>query len=398
VSGRPHPLAFPVVAFLAVATVLVLDVWWSVQLLGSFDAGTPGPDAFPGAGILRGWFHFDGGWYRTIFTEGYSYHGPDVPSTVAFFPAYPLAMRVVGLVVSEPIVAGMVVTFASGLGATCLLHRWSADRFGERTARVTVLVLLLYPFSYYLFGAVYPQALYLVAALGAFVLLERDHTVLAGLVGAVASATRPEGIAIVVGLVAVLVHKRSRSGTPLRPGDAGVLLSAAGVGAWCAYLWARFGDPLLFATVQQAWAAEQGPATWFKLPLFDRVAQVPGWVGDVLAGTTAHDPDPWARLAFTATLVLHAALLVAAVALTVVVFRRLGWGYGLYTAVALAIPVIGSENLHGMGRFALAAFPCFAVAGDLLVRHRSVARVWLPASGVLLVFLTSAFARGHFLA
>ena len=34
-------------------------------------------------------------------------------------------------------------------------------------------MLLLYPYAYYLYGAVYPTALFLAAAIGAFVLL--DH-------------------------------------------------------------------------------------------------------------------------------------------------------------------------------------------------------------------------------
>ena len=50
-----------------------------------------------------------------------------------------------------------------------------------------------------------------------------------------------------------------------------------------------------------------------------------------------------------------------------------------------------------MSRYLLAAFPVFAVAGDL-VADRPVLRRAAPAvSGLGLVLLTAAFARGYYL-
>src|SRR5690606_5507054 len=46
--------------------------------------------------------------------------------------------------------------------------------------------------------------------------------------------------------------------------DAGVLLAALGFLGYCAYLWARFGDPLLFSDVQRYWDQPSGLVTWAK--------------------------------------------------------------------------------------------------------------------------------------
>lgn len=394
-------VAFPVEVYLLVAAALVLVVWASTRWLDPNVHYPVVPPAFPGSEVLGGWFRFDGGWYERIAREGYTYGGPGVQSSVAFFPAYPLAMRAVAVVLGDEILAGMVVTVLSGLAATVLLYRWTADRLGEGAARWTVLTVLLYPYAWYLFGAVYADALFGVAVLGAFVALERDRTVLAGLAGAVATAARPVGPAVVVGLVAVLLERRGGLGRlrSLRPADAGVLLSVAGVGAWSGYLWIRWGDPLLFATVQEApgWGQEAGPRTWFKVEFLEKVRSLPGVLRDTLAGTTVHSARPLADTVYGTGIVLQATALAAALALAVVVWRRIGWGYGLYCLAVLGVPLLGTKDFQGVGRYVLAAFPCFAVVGAHLADHRW-SRWGLVVSGTALVVLTSFYARGYYVA
>jgi hypothetical protein len=95
--------------------------------------------------------------------------------------------------------------------------------------------------------------------------------------------------------------------------------------------------------------------------------------------------------------VSHPVVTVAALALVPLVFRRFGWGYGVYCLLVVALPALSTKDFFGMGRYVLAAFPCFAVAGELVADHPRV-RAWvLGASGAGLVVLTSFFARGSYL-
>ena len=77
-------------------------------------------------------------------------------------------------------------------------------------------MLLLYPYAFYLYGAMYGDSLFLLTAIGSFVLLERRHYWLAGLVGALATAGRPVGVAVAVGLVVrmleMLAEQRALAG------------------------------------------------------------------------------------------------------------------------------------------------------------------------------------------
>jgi hypothetical protein len=391
---------YPVTAFLVVAVVLVLWVWASAELLDRHPLYPVAPTDFAGSEVLEGWYRFDGGWYRFIAENGYVFTDTSQQSPVAFFPGYPLAIRAVDLVVGDPILSGVLVTFVCGLGAAVLFFAWTRDRFDDRTARTALLLMLLYPYAWFLFGAVYGDALFLLAAVGAFGLFERDQPVLAGLAGAVATATRPVGVAVVVGLVVLTLARKGGLGgwRRLRPRDAGVLLSVAGLAAWSAYLWSRFGDPLLFSEIQGArgWDQGSGPRTWFKVAFLERFEHLPFWLSDAVAGTNTHHPNPWTESVYTLGLVLQAICLLGALLLVPWVVRRLGWGYGAYVLTLLLIALVGTKDFQGVGRYVLAAFPCFAVLGDRLSGRSLVRTAWLSVSAGLLLLLSSAYARGYY--
>lgn len=397
---------FPIVAFLAIGAALVVWVWLS-RHVGPQHPDYPRPAPFAGSGLLEGWLRFDGNWYRAIVTDGYT-HDERIASSVAFFPSYPVVMRLVAYVVRDVVVAGILVTAASGLGATVLFYRWCRDRLGVAGARMATLCLLLFPYAWYLFGAVYADALFLLAVLAAFVLLERDHPVWAGLAGAVATGCRPVGFAVVLGLVLRALERRGVLRLPrlerwgvrdrrvepapgdrlvavdlraLRPGDAGVLLSIGGLVAWSGYLWHRFGDPLLFVEVQRLppWSQEPGPRTWFKAAFFDSLRYHWDW-------------------AYNGGLVFQALLALLAVCLVVPAARRFGWAYAGYVVAVIGIPLLGSKDFQGMGRYLLAAFPLFAAAGDLLVARPRARAPVLVGSTVALALLSSLYARGWYVA
>jgi hypothetical protein len=365
-----------VLAFLAVAGVL-----WVVSAVASIWLPDPGNQVIPpfqGWRWLQGWAQWDSGWYFAIATGGYGYV-PGRQSTIAFFPAYPLAMRAVGVVVGNAYVAGMVVTVAAGAGALRLLSGWLSARLTPAGARAAVALVLVYPYAFFLYGAVYPTALFVLAIIGAFVLLEHGHPWLSGLVGAVATGAQPTGIVLVIALVVRAVERRRDAGEPVWR-DAGVLVSALGLGAFCIYQWRRFGDPFTFVTVQSAWDQESGLRTWVKVRFFEDL-------------TTLTDRHILGSLSYLA----HPVLTLGALALVPRVFRRFGYGYGTYALLAVVVPALATKNFFGMARYLLAAFPCFAVAGELLAERPRLARFVYPALAVVLLALTAAYSQGQYL-
>jgi hypothetical protein len=372
----------------AVAAVVWLVVWVSAVHLPRANELFPRPDAVAGGMGFEGWARWDAYWYRSIVADGYVYF-PGVQSSVAFFPAYPLLLAAVQGLFPSLFVAGSVVTLLCGLGALVVFRRWAGLFVPRRGATVSVALLALFPYAYYLYGAVYADALFLLAAIGAFHALERDRVALAAVLAAVASGCRPTGVVVALALVLRALELRNVGAVRwrdrldprgLRRRDGVLVAGFAGILAWMAYLWARFGDPLAFSTVQGAegWDQPSGPGTWFKV----------GFAKNVLTNLGS---------SYTLSTVLSAALAVAVVALCLVVWRRMGWAYGLYCLGLVALVVVGSKDFMGTGRYLLGAFPAFAAAGGLLGEHPRLRWAVPCASGVVLVVLASAFARGTYL-
>lgn len=434
--ARPERVQWwvPVLAFIAIAVVLWAVAGLSAAHLPRTEQYTPAPDQFPGGPLFEPWARWDGSWYRTIVEQGYVYF-PGVQSSVAFWPSYPLVLTLFDPISPSPYVTGSIVTGLSGLACAVLFYTWCLARLGRRGATTSLLLLLLFPFAWYLYGPVYADAFCLAAILGSFLALERDRLWLAACLGFVASAARPIGLVFAVALVLRLIERRNAarieqlhrdlSGSVvatasgpdgatippppfgvrlatralegsrrlgreaatrfslrnLRWSDGRVLLAFGGFVAWCGYLWVRFGNPLLWEDIQSVpgWDQGSGPQTWFKLFLIDQIT------GD------ASSPFTWSKLA-------QGVLALGLLALVPTVARRFGWAYAAFTAGVLLLPIIGTKDFMGTGRYLLVAFPVFAVVGEWLAERPRVRTPVLIACGALLIFLTTLFARGHYLA
>ena len=342
---------------------------------------------FPKNRWLDAWVKWDAGWYETIANHGYSYR-PGKQSSIAYFPSYPLSMRWLGALTGNVFIAGMIITVASGFAYLLLAARWFKDHLGASAAWAAFLLLLWYPFAFYLFGAVYSDALFAAAALGAFVLLERDKPILAGILGAVASAARPVGIAVIAGLVLLVLERRevitfrprfTVSLHNLKARDFGVLLSVVGLAAYLTFLAIKFGNPVAFLGAEAGWDQAPGYQTWLKFPLLKAIAhgQQPVWF--------------WRHG-------MHLAMGLLALALLPRVWKRFGYAYGVYALIVIAIPLISTKDFFSTGRYMLPAFPCFGAAGDLLATRTRTRYAVLATSLALLIVYVVLFSRGNYVA
>ncbi len=412
-SGRP-PVWWVLGAFAVIAAILT-----GVVTLGIHIAG-PSLPYLDGPIWLDGWSEGDSGWYYGIATSGYFYN-PGQQSSIAFFPSYPLTVRGLGdLIGGDYQIAGSLLGVLFGAAAAVLFAYWVWRRLPRGGAVTAIAILLLYPYAFFLYGAMYSDSMFILTAIGSFLLLERRHYWLAGLVGALATAGRPVGVAVAVGLVVRMLEMRAEArvvsspavpsptvpspslvspteptqslSSTARPGwrdlfravpgvrwrEAGVLVSGFGLAAWCIYLWVQFGDPIAFATVQEApgWYQRGGPHTWFKVV----------YIGTMLFGPV----DVAIRLTAQAVMCLFAVLLLPRV------YRLFGWGYLAYSVVVLAIPIIGTKDFMGTGRYVLAAFPVIAAAGQFLATRpqKWLRPLVLGLLGIGLLVATLVFSMG----
>jgi len=351
----------------------------------------------PGESVFAQWIQFDGWEYLWIAHSGYWYE-PGQRANVVFFPLYSLAIRAANALVGDMTRSAVIVSAVAGLCAVLAFSSWLRVNGIEGRERACALgVMMLYPYSWYLYGVIYSDALFVALVVLAFLMVERDRLAWAGVLGALATATRPTGLALIPALsflalerhgVLVAATRRWHRLVPaevptqldfgrMRPRYALPLLSMVGVGSFAGYLWITFGDPTLFASNQNQYHG----------PLLRRLLKA-NFVGNWVHWEVPH---------YTISITVQALLAVGALASVPAVGRRFGWGYALFVALLVAIPALGTSDFNGTARYLLAAFPVAAIVGEWLAGRRLIASVWMGGSGVALVVLSLAFSRSMML-
>jgi mannosyltransferase PIG-V len=353
-------------------------------------------------GTMNIWSHWDGEHYVALAAGGYL-QPPDNVSP-AFFPLYPLLMRLLtelfGGPVSEVALAvwGVLVSLLALPFALYFVYRIAEDGWGTGVAQGTVLTLAFFPTSFFL-NAVYTESLFLALSAGSlWALRVRKDLLLACALAAFATATRNVGVF----LLAPLAYEWLKGGAGreygLWRGPACLALASSGLVWYAAYLWARFGDPFLFYTQQGRWnRGATDPVTTFS-NVFVRAGEGawdlfdPGLL-DPSVGRLADNLGAAVNFYNLLFLCLALVLLVAGV-------RVLPLDLSAY-ALLLILPAVffGTPQipLMGLPRYVLVAFPLFIVLGVLLRDRRSLG-LWLVLSAAASLVFCALFVSWRFVA
>lgn len=203
----------------------------------------------------------DAWWYRWIAAHGYSasLHPPLDPPTLpqhrysswAFYPGYPLAVRMVHDLFALPFTAAAyAAALVCGALAVWAVYGLGAVHGGPAVARASALLFAAWPGSAVL-SIPYSEALFVAAAALALALLRRERWVLAGLAGALATGTRPTGVALLAAAAALALVRlvRDHQWRPLLA----PLLTAGGLAAFVVHGWRLTGDPLVWRHAENLW-------------------------------------------------------------------------------------------------------------------------------------------------
>jgi hypothetical protein len=325
--------------------------------------------------------------------EGYDGFRP--PASTAFFPMLPMLMRAGTFLGGGPVLWGVLVSLAATLFAMFFLYRIAEDWKGEGVARAAVLTFAFFPTAYYL-NAAYTEALFLLFTTGCvWAARVRRDLLLAGLFGALATATRNVGVLLLIPLAYELLRHRREFGWR---GLFGLGLVPLGIVGYTLFLWGRFGDPFISARQQgDYW----GRYLTNPVATLDLAWQAAGggvaYVLEPLSLLTSRSPAP----ALAASNTLNLAFLVLFLVLIGVGFVVLPPGLSLYAFAAVAVPILTpspSFPLMSLPRFLLAAFPLFLVLGYALHGRRTALYGWLVLSGLLGAFLTAMFVSWRWVA
>ena len=235
-----------------------------------------------GWGVFSAW---DSSFYEKIAISGYEYATDSNEHTVAFFPLFPLFIRAV-MVLGLPVeVAGTLVNNLAFLGALVVLYVWVEECHGTSAARWATAVLAWCPLS--LFGTViYSEGLYLLFSTAALRAFTRKQYAGVAIWGALATATRPTGLALIPAFLIVAGRER-RARAYLAS-----LAAGGGLFLYSLYCGIRFGDCLAFLHAQQAWRPRTGFdwLRWWKMLMQISIGSTNWKYGSI--------KDPWHPLLF----------------------------------------------------------------------------------------------------
>lgn len=324
---------------------------------------------------------YDSGWYYQIARYGYHYT-PDGRDSIAWFPVYPMLMRYVGRLFgrhpADFYMGGIVVSWLAFVVAMIALDSLARLDLPARRAERAPLLAAIFPFAFF-YGVVYSEATFLASTIAAFYFMRTRRWAAAGLCGAVATATRVNGIVMVPAL-AWIAWRSAEPNTRDRLGAAAsVALVSAGFGLYCAYIYHLTGNPFEWAATISRWGYYPGGAPWMApVHLVQSLATHPY---RFLAGE---------RLAPYDTLNGSMALLFAAS--VPFVWRRFGAGYALFVLANLWLP-LSSGQFEGMGRYCAVMFPVFIWLAS--IRSRTVSTLLVVACAMLYTLCLALFTTLH---
>ena len=215
--------------------------------------------------------NWDGLWYRELANHGYPGHVTHAQSTLGFFPLYPIVIYAVG----QPLqsltghsaiwsitFAGVIVSMIGGLIAAILMQTLATGWWGEQAGRRAAALFCLFPGSV-VFSMVYAEGILIPLAAGCILALERRRWLLAGILAALATASEPEALILILVCAVSAGRELHRRGWRNRDAQRSLLaplLSVTGVAAFAAYLWAHTGTPLAtFHAQHYGWKEKTDP-------------------------------------------------------------------------------------------------------------------------------------------
>jgi mannosyltransferase PIG-V len=284
----------------------------------------------------------DAVWYLRLADRGWS----EEDASAAFFPLYPLTVRVVSWVLpGDDLFAAILVSNAAFLGALLALFALTSEAFGIRIARRTIVVTAIFPTAFF-FLAPYTESLFLFLSVLAFREARHDRWSGVAVFGGLAALTRSAGILLIPALA--FDAFRGAGGRAILARLAGVAAIAIAPLAWFAWWGAAHGNWLAPLDAQATWQRE---LEW-----------------------------PWITLArgvefawnFQSYWLLDVAIVALALAGLALAFPALRGSERAYGVLSLLLPIVGpfpGRPLLSMPRFVVVVFPAlWGLAGAGLGR------------------------------
>ena len=312
--------------------------------------------------------------------------------TQAFFPVFSQLIRLVkGFLGVNILESGLIVANAASLLAVLVFWRLLRLDYSQTLSRRILWLFLLFPTSFYLVS-VYSEGLFLALVFLSFFAARKGNWLVAGLVGAVASATRPVGVFLFPALLVEFWEQKKIKNEKLKTKkflmrDAAdfmaICLVPLGLGVYMIYLQQHFGDSLMFLHSQPAFGADRSDRIVLLYQVLWRYIKM---LMTVQLGSLLY-------FRVLQELVSSLVFLI----LAVVSFKKVRLSYAVFAILSFITPTL-TGTFSSMPRYVLVMFPAFIVLGKWFENRDRLWRFWIGLSVILLIIDVSLFLTGRWVA
>lgn len=310
--------------------------------------------------IPDGLMRWDSGWYISIASHGYFQK-----QATAFFPLFPLMIRLTSLVTGNLYTSGLYVSNLFFLVSLFFLYAFARDEYESKTAARLVFYIACVPAAFF-FSTVYSESLFFLLLTSTLYFSRKGNWFFAALSGALATATRFSGIFI---SVFILLESLWLVGIRLFPkpwsvkaqfeilladiknipnawkGILASIFSTAGLLVYMGYLQVTFNDPFAFLHAESDWGRQ---LSWDWLPKFiNYIYNFHYITGNLLSGEISN----FAYLADTLAVFIF-------LPLVIIVLFRMRYSLGIYTLLSFLAPILTGQT-YSMQRYTLTLIPCY---------------------------------------
>lgn len=312
--------------------------------------------------FLKSFSNWDGGHFLGIAQYGYS-----EKFQYAFFPLYPLTIKLVNEITQNYFLAAILISITSTFLGINILYKLISGEFDKKIGEKVILCLLFFPTSFY-FLTVYSEGLFFLLVVTTFYFLRSRKLFWATVFASLASATRLAGLALVL---ALWVEVITTSGINRK--NWYIIFAPLGFLIYCLYLYNNTGDPFYFIFAQTHW---QRSLTVPVVSFWDTIKSL--------------SQNGFINSHFNAFLDLIFTTL--GVGLSIRTFRFLPPIYSVYSLASVLLPLF-TPTLSSMPRFLLPIFPIFILLS--LIKNKFLIFGYQLISLMLLAIFLVMFINGY---
>ena len=320
-------------------------------------------------------------WYIKIAIHGYP--AAAAPSW-AYFPLYPFTIVALDLIRLSPLISGLAVSLVGTMAFAYCLQRLSSLEFGPEGASWAPWLVLMSPFGAF-FAFAYTEGLFFALAAGSLLCARRGRFGWAAVLAALATATRPTGIALAPALAVEALRQSGRRWDVLIPRLA--WLGTVVVVADLMILWASFRTqhPLVMLTAETRYFGVHLAWPWTGLVTTVRAA---------FSAPFGPSTSPVGAIAWD----FQQELIAAAVGLVLVGWAcwKLRPAYSVFMTASFLL-AISLNDWRSTGRYELALFPAAFLIVAVTRRAPWLRWILVVLGSASMAYGASMFARGMWL-